>query len=670
MLKELKDNLDDVTKSLDDVFTALIERSKEFDEIKFEISLDDKSLEDQIAAFEQRLIELTKKREITSQAGDLAGTEELNKAILDLAQRIIEAQRDLAESQIDAAKDLSKEASKSAEDLADLEVKLAEAKKKLDELRQDEARARARGRETGRTPDLTNKERGIADTIDEINQLQAAIEATTLKTEELRRAVKAIEIDGQRVDAFPTIDQAAEAALQRITQRALARLSQLEVEEQTARATVAQLLGQQHDAEEQILKTRQQQVDALTDLISKSQEFDLENVQSLENVDAIRQAFEDQAKILREIIDLQKQLGVDPVDISTFENALKTLAKLRTDVVSEAEVQAALLNLQTEIDNLKGKIGFDKEQTEALLAQAATLQKLIAEISALTQFSPEKRKAFEGTELFKQVLEDSPLGLLLKSLSEFRPEDISRFEAFADAVKRLQETKSLEDAKSTLLALEQIFINLKQVDFTQKDGQLGQAAQDLQRLREFRRALQELVDSGQGVADILVKAGDLQQGIVDAQDALKALEQQQKDTIEKFGGSTDKFANAIDTFIDGLNKAIDRLDTVLQQVTAGTGQPFAEGGVVGGTGNTDSVRAMLTPGEFVVNKDATKQFYTQLRAMNSGINPQRYASGGMVEVGGITVHVSESRSPQSTAREVVAEINRGIRQGSLQIRRR
>jgi TP901 family phage tail tape measure protein len=56
---------------------------------------------------------------------------------------------------------------------------------------------------------------------------------------------------------------------------------------------------------------------------------------------------------------------------------------------------------------------------------------------------------------------------------------------------------------------------------------------------------------------------------------------------------------------------------------------FATGGEVPGTGNRDTVPAMLTPGEFVVNKQASKVFGGLLDKINSG-RVQGFEDGGMV----------------------------------------
>jgi TP901 family phage tail tape measure protein len=56
---------------------------------------------------------------------------------------------------------------------------------------------------------------------------------------------------------------------------------------------------------------------------------------------------------------------------------------------------------------------------------------------------------------------------------------------------------------------------------------------------------------------------------------------------------------------------------------------FASGGTVGGSGNRDTVPAMLTPGEFVVNKDAVSSALPFLQALNAGKLPG-FNQGGLV----------------------------------------
>lgn len=74
---------------------------------------------------------------------------------------------------------------------------------------------------------------------------------------------------------------------------------------------------------------------------------------------------------------------------------------------------------------------------------------------------------------------------------------------------------------------------------------------------------------------------------------------------------------------------------------SGLPKKFASGGIVPGTGNGDTVPALLTPGEFVVTKDAVKQ-NPELIAALSNKNVQKFAEGGIV--GGNSMFLQKERA--------------------------
>ena len=82
------------------------------------------------------------------------------------------------------------------------------------------------------------------------------------------------------------------------------------------------------------------------------------------------------------------------------------------------------------------------------------------------------------------------------------------------------------------------------------------------------------------------------------------------------------------------------------------------GGGVPGSGNTDTVPAMLTPGEFVINKEATKKNLGLLQAINNGII-QKFSQGGSVldEIAAIRAigfgATGRDRSPSSIRRSPI-----------------
>jgi hypothetical protein len=89
---------------------------------------------------------------------------------------------------------------------------------------------------------------------------------------------------------------------------------------------------------------------------------------------------------------------------------------------------------------------------------------------------------------------------------------------------------------------------------------------------------------------------------------------------------------------------------------------LASGGFARGV---DQIPAMLSKGEFVVNSKSSRQFYSQLSAMNAGSQPVYRESGGSVtNIGDVAINVTESSLPKQTAREVMSAFRREMRRGS------
>ena len=74
---------------------------------------------------------------------------------------------------------------------------------------------------------------------------------------------------------------------------------------------------------------------------------------------------------------------------------------------------------------------------------------------------------------------------------------------------------------------------------------------------------------------------------------------------------------------------------------------FASGGLVPGTGNGDTVPAMLTPGEFVIKKSSVKKL-----GVNSLANANKYASGGMVQYYGTNTGAGAVKENDPTKRDL------------------
>lgn len=80
---------------------------------------------------------------------------------------------------------------------------------------------------------------------------------------------------------------------------------------------------------------------------------------------------------------------------------------------------------------------------------------------------------------------------------------------------------------------------------------------------------------------------------------------------------------------------------------------------------TDSIPAMLSPGEFVVNARSTKRFFSQLQAMNAGVQPiYRQDGGSVTNVGDINVTVTGGKDSANNGRTIARSIRRELRRGT------
>lgn len=91
---------------------------------------------------------------------------------------------------------------------------------------------------------------------------------------------------------------------------------------------------------------------------------------------------------------------------------------------------------------------------------------------------------------------------------------------------------------------------------------------------------------------------------------------------------------------------------------------FGSGGQARGS---DTVPAMLTPGEIVMNPRASRKFFSQLMAMNSGSQPSFLSNGGSVgnTFGDINVNITATSTADINARAIAKGIQREMRKGNI-----
>ncbi len=87
--------------------------------------------------------------------------------------------------------------------------------------------------------------------------------------------------------------------------------------------------------------------------------------------------------------------------------------------------------------------------------------------------------------------------------------------------------------------------------------------------------------------------------------------------------------------------------------------------VGGPSRGTDTIPAMLSPGEFVVNAASTRKFFSQLVAINAGKKPVYREQGGpTTTIGDVNITVTGASAPKQTARETMYAFKREMRRRS------
>lgn len=165
-----------------------------------------------------------------------------------------------------------------------------------------------------------------------------------------------------------------------------------------------------------------------------------------------------------------------------------------------------------------------------------------------------------------------------------------------------------------------------------------------QQIRDQNRPLLASLDIARRAAeniDELLKARDAytteQENLTKAAKAMDAL----NTSTKNLAGIWNEIAADVEFWREGVKELAEIVKRLRAPRTgAVVAEPNARGGFIDfRRRGTDTVPAMLTPGEFVVNRRATQANLPILKAINSGIRPQRFQSGG--QVGNQTINVGD-----------------------------
>ncbi len=419
-------------------------------------------------------------------------------------------------------------------------------------------------------------------------------------------------------------------------------------------------------------------------------------------------------------VDLAAQLNLE----KQFKEAVKGIRDPRTGeqgkitVILDLSIDRFLANLREAFESVTD-LDKDIADLPGFTGKSAREQQELAIVT--TKMLDDSAKAAEARETAEaKIAEELKLQAVnIKAIGEAYKGTIPIFEKFILAGSKIEEMAGVPPL--TLIPKETLQIAK---DYNEAIGtaialtkEIGKETPDFERASALKETLGRLRDEATdvGKVDIVTTINTMLEGInaiIDAQQEIAAIDMSDKILPEaeaaKVQAQWDKIGNKIDKTKGKTGAVKEGMRAVGPAAAVGAGGAIAAGsriiasleaqtraaikrnaamaGAGGGKGKTQSdqssqfggviYRALggltsrgtdtqlvaATPGEFIVNADSSRKFFSQLVAMNAGVPPQFRESGGPVtNVGDVNITVNETVSARATARETMAAFRREMR---------
>lgn len=392
----------------------------------------------------------------------------------------------------------------------------------------------------------------------------------------------------------------------------------------------------------------------LAELGNTSDEVQLQLEQLSAKVFTNQISVTDAVKALTEIKAEQEKANRDAAQLTRARTDLE-IAEARKEAIEKNRLRVEELKEEIKVadQELEAKKEKEKEFTKVIRdekAERTKLEKAAADASKTIaeQIADVRNKAFgvlpETTGVSENLTQE-----LLELRAEFTKlqQTGGTEEQFSDLAEKAREfAGSIDEATDDVFI--QIF-RLQQLDAIQK--------QATESALEASRAQEALAREGLTKSRESVKA---------AKDEIKALRDEIKTLNAEGNINFQVQTEEAEQAIQRLKTEIEKLSGTTVTVTFDTqqtgNQALAEGGTagftrrfpgrLGGFGGGDRVKALLEPGEFVVNKRSTRAFLPLLQALNAGSKSlegllPRFQDGGAV-ASGLTAVGGPGRTDNAT----------------------
>ncbi len=327
--------------------------------------------------------------------------------------------------------------------------------------------------------------------------------------------------------------------------------------------------------------------------------------------------------------------------------------------VSEANQREQISILQAIARNTDNSL---KEAAEARQGQVNLLRASQEQINGLrtslpTQLVEDVHNGVEsGNNLRRLIARLNEADVAVARATSGRPADVTAAAQAVDAVRRAAS------------------------EFQEGRGQRGIPQPGIIQLEETMRRLDETIAQRNRAEAALATAQQVQQTSTQGLGAAGFINQTNS-AINTGISSIVNGVNTVPTVLADLAEAIRRGTASIESIIPPPRQipppqiingGFASGGLIGNSFSSfgpDNLTIRARRGEFVMNPDATREFYPTLVRMNRGDSPRGggYSHGGTVtnsSIGNMTFNVNGSDSPEQTARAVMKIIRREQRRGN------
>ena len=368
--------------------------------------------------------------------------------------------------------------------------------------------------------------------------------------------------------------------------------------------------------------------------------------------------------------------------VSRFQSELSQ-DPIRLQFTVENEIARIQQQLKNAFANFQLGSGVDVAGLEQVLGRSLNTPEDIANgLEEATKKAAELRKAIDdaatlgpAADLIQaeitQIFETLSAGLAKNREALGTDEQKATFEGILATVKQLATDSNItgEEITSLIGRIKQFEASVNAADgyFFKNaslafDSSVEKVAQVVNKLQELRT-----LQAQAGAADPALTAQLAQL------DAVLI-----KQPAAQFGGATQAMnaavgpTQAIAAGWERAAAAAERAARAAAQASAGPANR-AFGGMMhlaagGSARGIDTIPAMLSPGEFVMNARSSRKFYAQLQAMNAGQAPTYRENGGSVtNVGDIHVAVNGGNTATQTIREIGRGLRREIRRGTLDL---